>query len=888
MKITKELEAEIRTMMDDYWGSYFRGDLEHWQSYLVDDYRNIGGTEEEIWNSKQEIVEYTHRVIDQMAGLTELRNMQRQIIPYDGYLMVHEFTDIFIRIEEKWTFYGKFRLSSLIQKIADTWKVLHQHGSYPDSHTEQGEAFAFDTLRKENTQLREAVKRRTVELENKNHELKIEAALERVRSASMAMQGSAELASVARTVFEQLKVLGIDVYRSWIDIFHVTEGYVLTWSTDFEGNFQPNPATFPLDFDETMSDFYRDYKSSSKFIELEAHGDGVREWFDYLYSVSSDPIFKMTSVPDDLYQIWAKHKYGTVATTKLSPITNDEKDILNRFANVFEQAYTRFLDLQKAEAQTREMQIEAALERARAQSMMMQHSDEINTISNVFHEQLNLLGIPSEFSYVWLPDEANETHQFWASWSEVKAGENSLQSKQVTYPLDKSEPYTAACFAAWATPDVVLEEFIPPADIAGFFDVWKELLSGAKKLKPEYFQEGIYYSEAYMRYGCFGINFRRKLSEEEKNILKRFSKEFEQAYTRFLDLQTAEKQALVIREERDRLEIALKELHATQDQLVQQEKLASLGQLTAGIAHEIKNPLNFVNNFSDVSLELVEEARGEVRRVTGDGRPEVSKSEKNNSPLKKGDKGGSSSPQKQEVSEDDYDPGFILEILDDIEANLRKIHEHGSRADGIVKSMLQHSRGGDGKPEPTDLNALVKEYINLSFHGMRAGNDPINVDIDLKLGESIGEVPLVAEDFSRVILNLCNNAFDAMRERLTGDGGPVTGEGSPLEGSGEAERSQGVSSSVKYAPKLSIRTKSAANAVTIEIEDNGPGIPEELKDKIMQPFFTTKKGTQGSGLGLSITNDIVKAHGGRIVINSLPGKGTTFTIHLDKQGQDGF
>src|SRR6056297_774653 len=684
MKITKELEAEIRAMMDDYWGSYFRGDLEHWQSYLVDDYRNIGGTEEEIWNSKQEIVEYTHRVIDQMAGLTELRNMQRQIIPYDGYLMVHEFTDIFIRIEEKWTFYGKFRLSSLIQKIADTWKVLHQHGSYPDSHTEQGEAFAFDTLRKENTQLREAVKRRTVELENKNHELKIEAALERVRSASMAMQGSAELASVARTVFEQLKVLGIDVYRSWIDIFHVTEGYVLTWSTDFEGNFQPNPATFPLDFDETMSDFYRDYKSSSKFIELEAHGDEVREWFDYLYSVSSDPIFKMTSVPDDLYQIWAKHKYGTVATTKLSSITNDEKNILNRFANVFEQAYTRFLDLQKAEAQTREVQIEAALERARAQSMMMQHSDEINTISNAFHEQLILLGIPSEFSYVWLPDEENQSHQFWASWSEMSNGENRLQSKQVTYPLDKSEPYTAACFEAWSNPDVILEEVIPPQDITGFFDVWQELLSGAEKLKADNFPEGIYYSEAYMHYGCFGINIRRKLTEEEKNILKRFSKEFERAYTRFLDLQKAEEQALLIREERDRLEIALNKLEATQDQLIQQEKLASLGQLTAGIAHEIKNPLNFVNNFSDVSIELVEEAREEVLSEKAKGKKQTSdiKRETRESPFEGGKDGEAGQGDDTEPG-NDSNLSTILEILNDIEANLKTIHKHGSRADSI-------------------------------------------------------------------------------------------------------------------------------------------------------------------------------------------------------------
>ena len=217
------------------------------------------------------------------------------------------------------------------------------------------------------------------------------------------------------------------------------------------------------------------------------------------------------------------------------------------------------------------------------------------------------------------------------------------------------------------------------------------------------------------------------------------------------------------------------------------------------------------------------------------------------------------------ISANDETTSLILEILDDIEANLSKIHEHGSRADGIVKSMLQHSRGGDGKMEPTPLNPIIKEYVNLAFHGMRAGKDSINMDIDLSLDDSIGDVPLVAEDFSRVILNLTNNAFDAcaersrsaMREKLTGDGGPETG----------------------YVPKLTVRTKSDNGKVMIEIEDNGPGIPDEIIDKILQPFFTTKKGTQGTGLGLSITNDIIKAHGGNLDIHTQPGQ-TIFVITL--------
>jgi len=275
------------------------------------------------------------------------------------------------------------------------------------------------------------------------------------------------------------------------------------------------------------------------------------------------------------------------------------------------------------------------------------------------------------------------------------------------------------------------------------------------------------------------------------------------------------------------LEVAHENLKSAQDQLVQQEKLASLGQLTAGIAHEIKNPLNFVNNFSEVSLELVEETREEL---SAEGREKVHEA---------------------------------LAILNDIEMNLKKIHEHGSRADSIVKSMLEQSRGGSGKMEPTHLNELVKEFANLSFHGMRAGKDPINVDIDLQLDENIGEIPLVAEDFSRVIINLCNNAFDAMREK-------------------------GIKNSElkikNYSPKLTVRTMQSNTTVTVQIEDNGSGIPEEMKDKILQPFFTTKKGTQGTGLGLSITNDIIKAHGGSIEIKSTSGEGSTFIIQLPKSG----
>jgi signal transduction histidine kinase len=206
------------------------------------------------------------------------------------------------------------------------------------------------------------------------------------------------------------------------------------------------------------------------------------------------------------------------------------------------------------------------------------------------------------------------------------------------------------------------------------------------------------------------------------------------------------------------------------------------------------------------------------------------------------------------------------ETLSDVERNLGKIVEHGTRADKIVKSMLLHSRGGSGKMEPTDVNALVQEYANLAFHGMRAAKNPITVDIRYELDPAAGSIPMVSEDFSRVILNLCNNAFDAMKD--------------VGRGTNDVERSGSPNSTFNLQPStLILRTKRTPGALLIEVEDNGPGIPADIQDKILQPFFTTKKGTEGTGLGLSISNDILQAHGGSMSIDSVPGR-TTFILSL--------
>ena len=282
------------------------------------------------------------------------------------------------------------------------------------------------------------------------------------------------------------------------------------------------------------------------------------------------------------------------------------------------------------------------------------------------------------------------------------------------------------------------------------------------------------------------------------------------------------------------LKQSLDNLRSTQAQLIQSEKMASLGELTAGIAHEIQNPLNFVNNFSEVSSELVHEMKQEL--ATGNLQP-------------------------------------ATEIANHIEQNLEKIIHHGKRADAIVKGMLQHSRTSTGQKELTNINALADEYLRLSYHGMRAKdknfNAEIKTDFDPTLSSVEGKINIVPQDIGRVLLNLYNNAFYAVMQKQK----DLTG----LEN---------LSGLHPYVPTVTVVTKKLNNKIEIRVSDNGPGIPQNIIDKIFQPFFTTKPTGQGTGLGLSLSYDIIKAHGGEIsagsggTVETKDGEGSEFIIQL--------
>ena len=265
------------------------------------------------------------------------------------------------------------------------------------------------------------------------------------------------------------------------------------------------------------------------------------------------------------------------------------------------------------------------------------------------------------------------------------------------------------------------------------------------------------------------------------------------------------------------LESTLSTLKSTQTQLIQSEKMASLGELTAGIAHEIQNPLNFVNNFSEVNSELIDEMQGEI------------------------DKGNL---------------GEVKAISADIKENEQKINMHGKRADSIVKSMLEHSRASSGQKELTDINVLADEYMRLSYHGLRAKDKSFNAAMDTHLDNSLPKVNLVSQDIGRVLLNLYNNAFYAVHQK-------------------KKQNPEG------YLPQVTLTTANKGSFVEITVKDNGNGIPGDIKDKIMQPFFTTKPTGEGTGLGLSLSYDIVvKGHGGSLQVNSVEGEGSEFIVTL--------
>lgn len=328
---------------------------------------------------------------------------------------------------------------------------------------------------------------------------------------------------------------------------------------------------------------------------------------------------------------------------------------------------------------------------------------------------------------------------------------------------------------------------------------------------------------------CFVIWFyarkqQKALAQERRDRLR--DEEIAREQKQSLEYLVAER-TQELTQQKEELQKAIEELKATQNQLIQSEKMASLGELTAGIAHEIQNPLNFVNNFSEVSVELCQELEEEI--------------------------------DKTDIADDDKD--YIKGIIGDLSQNQQKITHHGKRADSIVKGMLQHSRASSGEKEPVEVNALADEYMRLAYHGLRAKDKEFNAALVTDFDPTIGKVNVLPQDLGRVFLNLFTNAFYAVAEKKR----KLTEAGRLGE----------------YKPEVKISTKKFDNKLYIRVSDNGTGMPDHVKAKIFQPFFTTKPTGQGTGLGLSMSYDIItNGHGGVLEVDTVEGQKTEFRITI--------
>ncbi|MBP9549265.1 MAG: hypothetical protein KBE86_08940 [Chitinophagales bacterium] len=560
--------------------------------------------------------------------------------------------------------------------------------------------------------------------------------------------------------------------------------------------------------------------SNDAFFEIILEGQDLQDLIDLRIKNGEEEDTRLLNINQLTYNFYSFGD-GGIGLSNFGILSDEQKLVLKRFRNVFAFAYKRYKDLAQAEAQAKEAQIQLALERVRARTMAMQSSDELAETSVVVFQQLMHLGLKPNRLFIGIIKEENGNIEAWATNEDgTKIANHFVLNIEKNASVKKM-------YNGWKEKKTTLTIDMQGEELKNYFHYLAEEMQ--IPFKDGLSQNRRIQTIAYFSKGFIGIASPEEQAEETTKLLERFAAVFNLTFTRFNDLKIAEAHAIQAEEdliklqtEKKRAEEALIELKSTQSQLIQAEKMASLGELTAGIAHEIQNPLNFVNNFSEVSKELLDEMKDELEKGNLDD---------------------------------------AKEIMKDIIQNLEKINHHGKRADGIVKGMLQHSRSSSGIKEPTDINVVCDEYLRLSYHGLRAKDKSFNANMKTDFDLSISKINIIPQDIGRVILNLLTNAFYAVDEKKK-------------------------SGLIKYEPTVSITTKRIGVIVEIKVSDNGNGIPQKVLDKIFQPFFTTKPTGQGTGLGLSLSYDIItKGHGGELKVETKEGEGTTFIIQLSVKKQ---
>lgn len=696
----------------------------------------------------------------------------------------------------------------------DRW-VIHiayfSHGAltfsstepYPDKTIKLLERFAmvfdgtytrFLDLQKAEAQAREAM---------------VEAALERVRARAMAMHTSDEVLSAVNSLFVELNNLQLKMIRCGIVIIdELKEMQAWTTSIGKDDSVVNVSGKIDMTLHPLLIKLYNAWAAGDEFFSYELVGQDA---VDYYTAIRTSADYNLPDVKElrtrHYCQGFMFEEGGLYAFTQ-QPLDERDADIYRRFTNVFTLTYRRFKDLQDAEAREKDAVKQASLDRVRAEIASMRNAKDLERITPLVWQELTTLGVPFFRCGVFIIREDEENVHAYLS---TPSGE-SLGALNIDFN-DHDLGMIEASITNWRKQQSYSEEWDRKRFIEnmtrfmerGLIDDKKQYQAGEQP--PEKLVLHLVPFKQGMLYAGNSV----KLIQEHLDLMQELALAFEVAYSRYEDFTELEKA-------KSEVETTLDDLKSAQNQLIHSEKMASLGELTAGIAHEIQNPLNFVNNFSDINKELMEELLEE---------------------LAKGD--------TEEVKA----------IAQDILNNEAKIVHHGKRAEGIVKGMLQHSRTNTGGKEPTNLNTLADEYLRLSYHGLRAKDKSFNAEFIADLDDSIPKINVVAQDIGRVLLNLINNAFHAVSSKASATENP------------------------DYQPLVTVRTEHASDTVQITVADNGPGIPDDIKDKIFQPFFTTKATGEGTGLGLSLSYDIItKGHGGELEVRSEIAKGCEFIIIL--------
>jgi signal transduction histidine kinase len=661
--------------------------------------------------------------------------------------------------------------------------------------------------------------------EEQAREAQIEAALERVRARTMGMQKSEDLRAVVHVLYSQLKELGFQKGAAAINIMDPDSGDIDSWGEGSNDGYDlPEMYHVPYFEHRGHLEMLSKWKSGIPYSTIELSGQ-EKEAFDNHYFFHTD--FAKVPVTTKQFMMqqesvlfsMAYMQYGAITWTPAS-ITDEQSKIMQRFSKVFEQTYTRFLDLKRAEEQARQAQIEAALERVRARALAMQQPEELKEVAEVMRLEMGLLGVEElETSSIFLHSGRSGKAECWYAIKDIRTPEKKLLADHFT--LDLPDTWVGRQMHAFyksADKQISIPMQGPNRK------EWINYCSIRSRRLEGFYGDNVpdrTYHLCKFSNGTIGAATPGAISEESWALLQRAASVFSLAYARFRDLTRARLDLQRLKEEKRRAETALSELKAAQAQLIHAEKMASLGELTAGIAHEIQNPLNFVNNFSEVNMELMEELKAESSKLKA---------------------------QRDEALEE--------ELWRDLQENEKKINHHGKRADAIVKGMLQHSRTSSGIKEPTDINALADEYLRLSYHGLRAKDKSFNADFMTELEPSMPRINVIPQDIGRVLLNLINNAFHAVSEKAK--------KGIP-----------------DYKPMVVVKTKKRDHLVEIRVKDNGDGIPDDIVNKIFQPFFTTKPTGEGTGLGLSLSYDIItKGHNGTLEVDTAEGLGSEFIVQL--------